>query len=100
MSHALTNVFSVSALVFASLTFSGCGSSVSGTYSTPGDEMKIEFKSGGKVTINVFGMTKEGTYEVSGKTVKITIEGETEEMTIDDKGCLVGRDLVGTLCKK
>ena len=45
------------------------------------------------------GQTKEGTYVVEDKKVKITIGSETNILTIRDDGCLDGGSMVGVFCK-
>lgn len=79
-----------------------CGSGIDGTYLSEGDGFfeSLTFKSGGKVEITFMGMTKEGDYELEGgKKVKITMGGDTQILTIDDKGCLDGGGLIGRYCK-
>jgi hypothetical protein len=88
-------VWSIAALLI------GCGSGIRGTYSgkDTGFLDEMAFKSGGKVDLTFMGMTKEGSYEVEGKTVKITNAGETTVLTIDDQGCLDGGGMIGRYCK-
>jgi hypothetical protein len=102
MRNTTSTPLCTSLVLLASVILSGCGSGVSGTYTSDGDGMieKMEFKSGGKVEITAMGQTKEGTYEVENKKVKVTIGGETNILTINDKGCLDGGGFIGTLCKK
>lgn len=45
-------------------------------------------------------MTKEATYEVDGKKVKVTTGGDTQIFTIDDTGCLDGGQLLGRYCRE
>jgi hypothetical protein len=45
------------------------------------------------------GMTKEGTYKRDGKRVTITVNGDTQVLTLADNGCLEGGGLLGTYCK-
>jgi hypothetical protein len=86
---------------FLVVLLAGCGSPIQGTYSGRGTGFldKMTFKSGGKVDLTFMGMTKEGTYEVDGKSVKITHGGETTILTLDDQGCLDGGGLIGKYCK-
>lgn len=100
--RTFTSRLLITSLVVFSLSLSGCGGGVSGTYTSDGNGMieKMEFKSGGKVEITAMGQTKEGTYEVEDNKVKVTISGDTNILTINDKGCLDGGGFIGTLCKK
>ena len=84
----------------AALTLAGCGSKVSGHYTTSGGGAEMNFKSGGKVEITMMGMTQEADYAVEDDKVKITTGRQTQILPIDDKGCLKGGFLLGTLCKK
>lgn len=84
----------------AVLALSACGSKVSGRYETSGGGAEMNFKSGGKVEITMMGMTQEADYTVEDGKVKITTGRQTQILPIDDKGCLKGGFLLGTLCKK
>jgi hypothetical protein len=93
-------------ICFAALTavvvlLAGCGHKIRGTYSGAGRGFfdKLTFESGGKVEISFMSMTKEGSYEVDGKRVKVTAGGDTQIFTIDDHGCLDGGGLLGRYCK-
>jgi len=92
----------LAAIIVAAASLSGCGSKLDGTY-TPADGegliSSITFKSGGKCELTGLGMTKEGTYELEGQKVKITVSGETNILTMDDKGCLDGGGIIGRFCK-
>lgn len=78
-----------------------CDAKVDGTYAgqDTGFFDKLTFTSKGKVEITFMGMTKEGTYVVEDKRVKITVAGDTQIFTIDDKGCIDGGGLLGKYCK-
>ena len=84
----------------------GCGGGLKGSYTPVGLSFtgmfisNVTFNSADKVEVTAMGMTKEGSYVVDGKKVKITISGDTTVMTIDDQGCLDGGGLIGRLCKK
>jgi hypothetical protein len=60
----------------------------------------VTFNSGGKVEVSALGATKEGTFVLDGKKVKVTISGDTTIMTIDDQGCLDAGSMIGKFCKK
>jgi hypothetical protein len=79
----------------------GCGSGIEGTYSGRGNGFlqQMVFKRDGKVELTFMGMTREGTFEVEGKRVKVTNGGTTEILTIGDDGCLEGGGILGRYCK-
>jgi hypothetical protein len=77
----------------------GCSDSLSGTYGRKGD-VNFEFHSNGKVDLDVIGPVQEGTYVVEDGKVKITNANSTVVFKIDDKGCLHGGAMFGTLCKQ
>lgn len=88
------------AVVMTAIFLTACGSSINGVYTSKnGFAEKLDFKSSGKVEMTIFGMVKEGTYEIEGKKVKITGGGDTTIFAIDDKGCLDGGNLLGKYCK-
>jgi hypothetical protein len=90
------------ALLVVLLGLAGCGSGIDGTYTSSGGMGIIEsmtFKKGGKVEVTAMGMTKEGTFEVEGKKVKVTIANDTTILTLDDNGCLNGGGMIGKFCK-
>lgn len=77
-----------------------CGNSLTGTYGKKG-EVSFEFRSNGKVELDVIGPVQEATYVVEDGKVKITNGAiGTMVLTIDDKGCLDGGGLMGKLCKQ
>lgn len=83
-------------------TLAGCGSKVDGTYVPEGGAgliSSITFKSGGKCELTGLGMTKEGTYEIEGNKIKLTVSGETNILTMDDQGCIDGGGIIGKFCK-
>jgi hypothetical protein len=95
----------VSFVALLTLGFAACGSGLSGTYTPDGKSFggalidSMTFTSGDKVEISVQGITKEATYEVDDKRVKITAAGDTTIMAIDDEGCLDAGGLIGKFCK-
>ena len=44
----------------------------------------IKLEGGKNLTFTLLGESKTGTYEVSGETLKLTIDGSTQEATIKD----------------
>ena len=88
-------------VVATAVLLAGCGSKVDGTYSGSAESFfeRLTLKSGGKADVTFMGMTKEGEYTVDGKQVKITVGGENQLFTVDDKGCLDGGGIIGRYCK-
>ena len=97
-----TKLFLISLTLGLCLFITSCGDTLSGTYSGNGEGFfdKLNFTSGTKVDIYFMGASKEGNYEVSGNKVKITVNGENQLFTIDDKGCLDGGGQIGKYCKQ
>ncbi|WP_321474660.1 hypothetical protein [uncultured Paludibaculum sp.] len=95
------NRFLFAAAAVAAFGLAGCGARVSGVYKPNGPAFldSLNFKSGGKVDLTFMTMTKEGTFAVDGKQVKVTNGGDTQVFTLDDKGCLNGGALLGRYCK-
>ena len=97
-----TKLFLISFTLGLGLFITSCGGGLSGIYSGNGGAFfdKLNFTSGSKVEIYFMGASKEGSYEKSGNKVKITIAGENQLFTIDDKGCLDGGGQIGKYCKQ
>lgn len=86
----------------ASLLFAACGGGVKGTYVGGHDSLlgSLTFKDGGKVDVVLInGIGGEGTYEVDGDKVRVSANGQTNELTIGSDDCLHGQLMLGTLCK-
>jgi hypothetical protein len=94
--------FLISLTLGLSFFIISCGGGLSGTYSGNGEAFfdKLNFTSGSKVEIYFMGASKEALYEKSGNKVKITIAGENQLFTIDEKGCLDGGGQIGKYCKQ
>jgi hypothetical protein len=89
-------------LACAALLLAACSRGIKGTYRGGDDSLlhSLNFKDDGKVDVVIAnGIGGEGTYEVDGDVVRITANGQTNELKIGDDGCLHGPLLVGTLCK-
>ena len=79
-----------------------CGGGVKGTYVGGNDSLlqSLTFKDGGKVDVVLInGIGGEGTYEVDGDKVRVSANGQTNELTIGSDDCLHGPIMMGTLCK-
>jgi hypothetical protein len=99
----IRRLLALAALALLPLVLTGCGSGLDGTYVSQGDGLidSITFKSGGKAELVGMGMTKEGAFEMDGsERVKITVAGDTNIFSIDDKGCIDGGGMLGKFCKK
>jgi hypothetical protein len=95
-------VRAVSAVALAA-SLSACGgATVEGKYVGQDDTFidSLTFKSGGKVDVELVGVTHEGTYEIDGNSVTVVAPNGTKTpLTIASNGCLEGGGLVGTYCK-
>jgi hypothetical protein len=98
--QATPKTFCASSLATLTLALAACGG-LSGTYSGKGTGFldDLTFHSGGKVDATFMGMTKEGTYNKDGKRVTITVNGDTQVLTLAGNGCLEGGGILGTYCK-
>ena len=98
--QATPKTLHASSLATLTLAFAACGG-LSGTYSgkETGFLDDLTFHSGGKVDATFMGMTKEGTYKKDGKRVTITVNGDTQVLTLAANGCLEGGGILGTYCK-
>lgn len=95
-------------LVVAGLVLAGCSGGVTGTYShteNDGDgtpmTMTIELKSGDVAVVSMKGgpmsTSFNGTYKVDGDKVMVTVDGDTETLTLADgglKGQILGETVV------
>lgn len=61
---------------------------------TSGMEATMTLENDGSCSVSLFGQTGEGTYEVDGSTVTITIEGDAQEFKLD--GDQLSAELDGT----
>lgn len=77
-----------------------CGSRLSGQYGSEQDGASFSFKSGNSVEITALGSTRVGTYELKDGKVYITAANDTQAFAFNDKGCIEGGFLFGTLCRK
>jgi hypothetical protein len=84
---------------FCLALLSACGNGLSGTYGKKG-EVNFEFHSNGKVELDIIGPVQEASYVVEDGKVKISGAQGTMVFRIDDRGCLDGGAMMGTLCKQ
>jgi hypothetical protein len=100
--HPLSHRPSLLALVPLLLAACG-GGGLSGIYTATGGGgffEKLNFTSGTKVEITFMGQTRELTYRVDGRTLKIqSPSAETQIFTIDNAGCFDGGNLLGKYCR-
>lgn len=93
---------SAASMVVPLALLAACGNSLSGIYGKP-DGMHLEFQSNGKVEIAMLGTAQEARYVVEDGKVKISAgDGKAGALVlkINDKGCLEGGMMFGTLCKQ
>jgi hypothetical protein len=90
----------LSTIIMVAVSLTGCGDTLNGTYSGAGQGFldKLTFMSDGTVEVTFMQMTKEGTYAIDGKKVKITLGDDTHVLTLDDRGCLDGGGMLGIYC--
>jgi hypothetical protein len=89
-------------VLLAVLLCAGCGNDVKGTYVGGRDSLlgSMTFKDDGKVDVVLInGIGGEGTYEVDGDKVRVTANGQSNELTIGSDDCLHGPIMMGTLCQ-
>jgi len=68
-----------------------CGNGVSGhTYQGAGGLVQIQFQSGGKAISTVGAMIDNCTYTVNNKTIALTCDNITTNLTINSDGSLSG----------
>jgi hypothetical protein len=85
------SVLAVAAAAILCLVAVACGNGVSGhTYQGTGGMVQIQFASGGKAVATTGGLTENCTYTVSDKTVALTCEDITTNLTINSDGTLSG----------
>ena len=56
------------------------------------DEFYLEFIDNSNVRFMIFGEVEEGTYQLTGNSVAITIDGETERAVIDGNKITLAAD--------
>jgi hypothetical protein len=84
-----------------------CGrSSLSGTYLPKGGGLgnglvmeKLEFGSGGNVTLTMMQQRIRVPYKIDGKELLLSANGQQMVFEIDSDGCLDGGGLFGKFCK-
>ena len=90
----------IALLVAVGLALSACGNSLSGTYGEK-KGVNMEFRSNGKVDLDILGPIQEASYVVEDGKVRITNGNQgTLVLKIDAKGCLDGGVMFGKLCKQ
>lgn len=76
------------------------GSGVVGTYSNANGMITLDLKSGGAASMTFMGESKNCTYKVEGKEVKLDCkEGEEMVFTVHEDGSMTGPGFVGRLTK-
>jgi hypothetical protein len=77
------------ALVLTGL-LAACGNPLNGVYKDDLGLQKYEFKGNGTVYVSTMGITREATYVVEDKKVKITADGETLIYDLNEDGTIRG----------
>src|SRR5215467_8311182 len=84
----------------AVLWLAACGSGVSGTYTSATGLVTLDLKSGGKAVVTMIGQTEQCTYDVDGKNLNPTCNGDKTVWGIHDDGSLTGPGFIGALTKR
>ena len=110
MKKIIATIFMITTLMILCV---GCGKDVSGTYKISSfggqsvadlqktydemginqniaDMMTIELKSDGTFTMKLDTETENGTYEVDGEKISLTVDGDTQEGTIKGDTLTIG----------
>jgi hypothetical protein len=77
-----------------------CGSGLPGTYTSSNGLVTLDLKSGGKAALTLIGGNEDCTYDVDGRKLNLTCNGEKTLWNIHDDGSLTGPGFVGSLSKK
>ena len=67
-----------------------CGNSLNGVYKDDLGLQKYEFQGNGTVYVSTMGITREATYVVEDRKVKITSDGETLIYDLNEDGTIRG----------
>ncbi|HTP43273.1 MAG TPA: hypothetical protein VMJ13_01850 [Candidatus Acidoferrum sp.] len=101
MKSTLARTIAFASLIAGSaLTFAGCGSGLSGTYTNPTGLVTLDVRSGGKASLAMMGESEDCTYDVDGKKMTLTCNKDKTVWNIHDDGSITGPGFVGTLSKK
>ena len=66
-----------------------------------GGEMTYTFKADGKLVVSALGAEVEGTWSQKDKIVTVTVDGQSQDMTLDgDKLTIVQNDVTVIFKKK
>lgn len=68
----------------------GCSNNLNGVYKDELGIQQYEFKDNGTVYVSTMGITREGTYVVEDKKIKITGDGETIIYDLNEDGTIKG----------
>lgn len=77
-----------------------CGSGVAGTYTSANGLVTLDLRSGGKASLTLMGGNEDCSYNVDGKKLNLTCNGEKTVWGFHDDGSLTGPGFVGSLSKK
>jgi hypothetical protein len=89
-----------SGIALSTFILSACGAGVSGTYTNTNGLVTLDLKSGGKALLTMMGQNEHCSYDVDGKNLNLTCNGEKTVWGIHDDGSLTGPGFVGALTKR
>jgi len=91
-------------LMLAMCFLTACESGLRGTYKSVDENAwvdEIRFIGSDKVEVISSGMVKEGTFKMTDHNkVRVTVAGDTQELTIDKDGCIDAGSFLGRFCKE
>jgi hypothetical protein len=101
MNSAISSKFVLASLLAGSVfILTACGAGVSGTYTNTNGLVTLDLKSGGKALLTMMGQNEQCSYDVDGKNLNLTCNGEKTVWGIHDDGSLTGPGFVGALTKR
>jgi hypothetical protein len=101
MKNGIFRKFVLASVIASSTSVLGaCGAGVSGTYTNMNGLVTLDLKSGGKALLTMMGQNERCTYDVDGKNLNLTCNGEKTVWGIHDDGSLTGPGFVGALTKR
>lgn len=86
-------------IIALGLPLAACGGGIDGNYAGGPNNMISIAIDGDKAVAARGAESKAGTVSKAEKSVFITIDKETKEFKVDEKGCLVNTEM-GAFCKK
>lgn len=99
MKNSMKKAIALLAVLVLVFSLTGCGSSVVGTWTAEesGVTMDYTFEKNGDCSIAAMGMTFDGTYEVKGDKISMTLDAMGTETTEEYTFKVSGKELTLTL---